>query len=82
MRTIKIVLVAMLGCVLLQACAQAAESKVLNNFVTELVNQKSIPAKPAYQEISFTNPRVGWVFVSATTRLDRSLAVPRKRSTG
>ena len=72
MRTIKIVLVAILVCVLLQTFAQAAEPKVLNNLVTELVNLKSIPSKPAYQEISFTNPREGWIFISATTRLDTS----------
>ena len=67
MRSIKTVLVAILGCVLLHACAQADEPKVLNNLVTELVNLKSISAKPAYQEIAFTNPREGWIFVSATT---------------
>ncbi|KKL52580.1 hypothetical protein LCGC14_2284030, partial [marine sediment metagenome] len=52
MRTIKIILVAILGCGFLHPCAQAAEPKVLNNLVTELVNIKSVPAKPAYQEIS------------------------------
>ncbi len=72
MRTIKIVLVAILSCGLLQTFAQATEPKVLNNLVTELVNLKSIPAKPAYQEISFTNPREGWIFISGTTRLDTS----------
>ena len=72
MRSIKIVLVAILGCGILQPFAQAAEPKVLNNLVTELVNLESIPAKPAYQEIAFTNPREGWVFISGTTRLDIS----------
>ena len=67
MRTIKIILVAILGCGFLHPCAQAAEPKVLNNLVTELVNIKSVPAKPAYQEIAFTNPREGWIFVSAST---------------
>jgi len=52
--------------------AVAVKPKVLNNLVTELVNLESVPAKPAYQEIPFTNPREGWVFVSATTRLDSS----------
>ncbi len=72
MRSIKIVLVAILWGGLLHPFTQAAEPKVLNNLVTELVNLKSIPAKPAYQEISFTNPREGWVFISGTTRLDIS----------
>ncbi len=71
MRTIKIFLVAILSCGLLYPCAQADEPKVLNNLVTELVNLKSISAKPAYQEISFTNPREGWVFVSASIRLEK-----------
>ena len=72
MRTIKIILVVMLSGGLLHHFAQATEPKVLNNLVTELVNLKSIPAKPAYQEITFTNPREGWIFISATTRLDIS----------
>ncbi len=67
MRTIKLILVVILSCGFLHPCAQAAEPKVLNNLVTELVNIKSISAKPAYQEISFTNPREGWIFVSAST---------------
>ncbi len=57
------------------ARAQRAEAKpgvkILNNLVTELVNLDSVPAKPAYREVSFTNPREGWVFVSSTSRLDR-----------
>lgn len=72
MRTIRIILVAILGGMLWHTYVQAAQPNVLNNLVTELVNLESIPAKPAYQEITFTNPREGWIFVSATTRLDTS----------
>ena len=72
----------MLSCGLLQSLVQAktltlvrartTEPKVLNNLVTELVKLKSIPAKPVYQEITFTNPREGWIFISASTRVEKN----------
>jgi hypothetical protein len=74
MHTTKVVLAALLFYSLFVVGQQSAsaKTKVLNNLVTELVNLKSIPGQPAYQEISFTNPREGWIFISATTRLDIS----------
>jgi len=76
-RNAKLVLAVALFCSLFVVGRQnaSAEPKVLNNLVTELVNLKSIPCKPAYREIAFTNPREGWVFVSATTRLVNDDAV-------
>ena len=44
----------MICCGLLHPFAQAGEPKVLNNLITELVNLKSISAKPAYQEYILT----------------------------
>ena len=74
MHKVIIIFASALSCCLLSFGCQAtsAKPKVLNNLVTELVSVASIPATPAYQEISFTNPREGWVFVAATTRLDIS----------
>ena len=48
-----------------QRLGEPPRKKILNNLVTELVNVDSLPAEP-YTEISFTNPRDGWVFVSST----------------
>ena len=44
-------------------------TKILNNLVTELVKLDSVPSKPSYREIPFNNPREGWIFVSASTRV-------------
>ena len=46
-------------------------SKILNNLVTELVNLDSILPHTPHQQISFVNPRDGWIFVSATALLNR-----------
>jgi hypothetical protein len=75
MRTMQIVLVVILGSGLLHANAQAAEPRVLNNLVTELVNLESVLAKPAYREILFTNPREGWIFVSASTSVKNGAVI-------
>jgi hypothetical protein len=43
-----------------------AGTRVLNNFVTELVN--IAPDEDASGEIPFTNPRNGWVYVSTKSQ--------------
>ena len=43
----------------------AAEGKVLNNLVTELVNVQSQQEEPQ-KDYTFTNPRDGWIFISST----------------
>ncbi len=42
------------------------ELQVLNNFVTVLANQEITP--PATTELSFLNPRQGWVFLSLSSQ--------------
>ena len=48
--------------------------KILNNLVIRLAHVESLAAKP-YHELSFTNPRKGWVFVSSTARVAKDGAV-------
>ena len=43
----------------------AAEGKVLNNLVTELINIQS-QQQEASKDYTFTNPRDGWIFISST----------------
>ena len=43
----------------------AAEGKVLNNLVTELINVQSQQEEPQ-KDYTFTNPRDGWIFISST----------------
>jgi len=53
------------GVTLLTWCSSLrAEAKVMNNFVTELLNVKIAPAP--HQAFEFSNPREGWVFLSTT----------------
>jgi hypothetical protein len=63
------------GMLLLAALAFGANSlaaeqrgKSLNNLVTEVVNLAALPSR-AYQEVPFTNPRAGWIFVSSTAEV-------------
>ncbi len=42
--------------------------KTLNNLVTELLDVDALGVKP-YQEIVFTNPRKGWIFISSRARV-------------
>ena len=42
--------------------------KILNNLVTQLTVVDNLTLKD-YQEVSFVNPRKGWVFVSATAQV-------------
>ena len=42
--------------------------KILNNLVTQLAAKDNL-ALQAYQEVTFVNPRKGWVFVSTTARV-------------
>jgi len=44
---------------------QTAGMKVLNNFVTELLDVKL----PDESEYTFTNPRAGWIFVASTAKV-------------
>ena len=54
--------------------AMGAGAKILNNMVVELINKKDLPAEP-HQELTFTNPRDGWVFISTTAKVDGKAAV-------
>ncbi|MBI3922385.1 MAG: LamG domain-containing protein, partial [Armatimonadetes bacterium] len=51
-----------------QLVGAPAGRKVLNNLVTQLATVDDLSLKE-YQEISFVNPRKGWVFVSATAQV-------------
>ena len=48
--------------------------KILNNLVTQLMRVDALPAE-TYQELSFDNPRKGWVFVSSTAQVDYNGAI-------
>ena len=43
--------------------------KVLNSFVTELLNEKGLSVEGC-RELTFTNPREGWVFFWSTARIE------------
>ena len=52
------------GCEVPEHYAKTLNHKVLNNFVTELLNIE--PEVKAYAEYDFYNPRQGWVYFSST----------------
>ncbi len=56
---------ATLALVLLVSGLAQAESKVLNNLVTELVNVQE-PQTAPHKSYTFTSPRKGWIFFSST----------------
>ncbi|MDO9465019.1 MAG: carbohydrate binding family 9 domain-containing protein [bacterium] len=50
---------------------QPSGAKVLNNFVTQLLDMKGVQALTR-EEFKFFNPRTGWIFVRSTSELSKS----------
>ena len=56
-------------------------TKILNNLVVELINKDKLPPKPSH-ELTFTNPRAGWVFMASTAEVKGQAALRISVDTG